>query len=275
VRSTCPIAGISNEAESTNSNVTDFRRLLATIARVTARQILVRASAAAGYRLTQLSQRLEAAAASGSSRSDGSMRSERNLAGDRDVEWSWTLAHVRSGPGRVLDFGSGNGLMALGAVFAGNAVVAVDLQAEQYPFDPRPIEYVRGDFNELEFEQESFDQILNCSSIEHVGLAGRFGAVDDPDGDLRAMEKMARILKRDGNMVLTVPVGLDGVYAPHHRVYGEERLPRLLEHWQVEEEIYWAKPRGDRYEPVPRGQALAETSSATYYALGLFAVTPQ
>lgn len=244
-------------------------------ARVTAREFLVRASAAAGFRLTRLSQHLEAAA-NGASRTDDSATDGRTLIGDRDIEWTWTIAHVRSRAGRILDFGSGNGLMALGALFAGNSVVAVDLEPERYPFDPWRIEYVRGDFNELELEPASFDQILNCSSIEHVGLAGRFGAPDDLDGDLRAMEKMARILKPDGNMILTAPVGIDGVYAPLHRVYGEERLPRLLEHWRIVEELYWAKPAaGERYEPVPREQALAETGSASYYALGLFVVTPQ
>jgi SAM-dependent methyltransferase len=238
------------------------------------REFLVRATAFSGYQLTRLSERIQSPPASLPSRAaPGSNR--RTLAGDRDIEWAWTLAHVRPGPARVLDFGSGNGMMALGAAFAGDNVVAVDLEPEQYPFDPWRIEYVQGDFNELELEPQSFDQIINCSSVEHVGLAGRFGAEDEPDGDLRAMEKMARILKPDGSMVLTIPIGRDAVHAPLHRIYGEERLPRLLDHWQVREENYWAKPASDRYEPVTREEALAVVGSASYYALGLFLVTPQ
>lgn len=175
----------------------------------------------------------------------------------------------------MLDFGSGNGMMALGAMFAGNDVVAVDLLPADYAFHPDRIEYVQGDFNELDFERSSFDQILNCSSIEHVGLAGRYGSPDDPDGDLRAMEKMAGLLKPGGEMVLTIPVGLDAVHAPNHRIYGEERLPRLLEQWDVREERFWSKPTGPRFEPVSRATALAERGSASYYALGLFVVTPR
>jgi SAM-dependent methyltransferase len=175
----------------------------------------------------------------------------------------------------VLDFGSGNGMMALGTSFAGNDVVAVDLEPEQYLFHPDRIEYVRGDFNELDFEPGSFDQILNCSSIEHVGLAGRYGSPDDPDGDLRAMEKMARLVKPDGDMVLTIPIGRDAVHKPLHRIYGEERLPRLLEHWEIREAAYWAKPTDNRFEPVSREQAIGEEGSPSYYALGLFVVTPR
>jgi SAM-dependent methyltransferase len=238
----------------------------ATIAAVEVREFFVRATAFAGSHLLGASERL---------RASGARVGARTLAGDREIEWTWTLAHVRRGPGRVLDFGSGNGMSALGARFAANDVVAVDLLPEEYPFSPHGIEYVRGDFNELEFDESSFDQILNCSSIEHVGLAGRYGSPDEPDGDLRAMEKMARLLKPGGDMVLTIPVGLDAVHTPYHRIYGDQRLPRLLERWEVREESFWSKPSGPRFEPVSRERALAEAGSASYYSLGLFVVTPR
>jgi SAM-dependent methyltransferase len=236
---------------------------------VTAREFLIRATASAGWRLTRLSDRLQTAS------SERAAQHDRTLEGERDVEWSWTLTHVRRGPGRVLDFGSGNGMMALGASFAGNEAVAVDLEPEQYLFRGHDIEYVQGDFNDLELEPGSFDQILNCSSIEHVGLAGRYGSPDEPDGDLRAMDKMAGLLRPDGNMVLAIPLGLDAVYAPWHRVYGEARLPRLLERWEVRKESCWAKLDGGGYAPVSRERALADQGSATYYALGLYVVTPR
>jgi SAM-dependent methyltransferase len=238
---------------------------------MTIREFLVRGTAFVGYRLTGLSARLQAASPPASAGS----QAQRTLAGDREVEYAWTLAHVTRGPGRVFDFGSGPGITALSASFAGNRVVAVDLEHEGYLFGGHDIEYIRGDFNKLDWEAGSFDQIINCSSIEHVGLAGRYGSPDDADGDLRAMEKMAGLLKPDGNMVLTLPVGLDGVYAPWHRVYGEERLGRLLSSWAVQEESYWAKPDGLKYRPVDREDALAEQGSATYYALGLYVVTPR
>ena len=80
------------------------------------------------------------------------------------------------------------------------------------------------------------DPVLNL--IEHVGLAGRYGSPDDADGDLHAMAKMAGLLKPGGDMVLSIPIGRDAVYAPWHRVYGEQRLPQLLERWNVAEESY-------------------------------------
>jgi SAM-dependent methyltransferase len=229
---------------------------------VRAQEFLRRATAAVGYRLISLSSHLDASGG-------------RTLVGERDVEWAWTLAHVHRGPGRVLDFGSGNGMLALGASFAGNHAVAVDLEHEQYLFRGHEIEYVQGDFNTLDFDRQSFDQILNCSSIEHVGLAGRYGSPDAPDGDLDAMAKMAELLKPGGDMVLSIPVGVDATYSPWHRIYGEQRLPRLLDRWNVREESYWAKRDTAYYEPVQREQALADEGSAGYYALGLYVVTPR
>jgi hypothetical protein len=84
------------------------------------------------------------------------------------------------------------------------------------------------------------------------------------------MEKMADLLKPDGTMVLSIPVGLDGVYPPWHRVYGAEREARLLSSFRVTAESYWAKLESEKYEPVDRETAFAQPGSATYYALGLY-----
>jgi SAM-dependent methyltransferase len=241
---------------------------------VTTRDFFVRATGYAGFQLTRMSERLRAGGMSLGGES-GAASGQRTLIGERDIEWPWTLVHMHRGPGRVLDFGSGNGMMALGASLSGNDAVAVDLEPEQYLFRGHDIEYVQGDFNQLDFDAGSFDQILNCSSIEHVGLAGRYGSPDESDGDLRAMEKMADLLKPSGDMVLAIPVGLDAVYVPWHRVYGEELLPRLLDRWSSQKESYWAKFTGDRYEPVSREHALRDQGSAGYYALGLYVVIPR
>jgi SAM-dependent methyltransferase len=195
------------------------------------------------------------------------------LAGDRTVEWGWTLSRLRRDPGRVLDFGAGTGFLALAAALAGHEIVAVDLEPSAFDFEHPAIEYRRGDFNEMDIEPRSFDQVLNCSTIEHVGLPGRYDSPAEADGDLRAMAKLAELLLPGGNMILTLPVGIDGVFAPYHRVYGAERLPRLLEPFAVQEESWWTKLDGRRWESVARETALATQGSSSFYALGLFVLT--
>jgi hypothetical protein len=38
----------------------------------------------------------------------------------------------------------------------------------------------------------------NCSSVDHVGLAGRYGSFEDRGGDLKAMAIMRDLLERRG-----------------------------------------------------------------------------
>jgi SAM-dependent methyltransferase len=166
-------------------------------------------------------------------------------------------------------------MLSLTAVFRGHRVVAVDLEACAFQFAAAGIEYLRRDFNQLTFEPASFDQVINCSTIEHFGLAGRYGSVADEDADLVAMQRLADVLHPGGSMVLTIPIGCDGVFSPYHRVYGEERLPRLLDRFTIDREQYWAKPRDNRWNPVERETAIRQQGSPSFYALGLFVLKPR
>jgi SAM-dependent methyltransferase len=191
------------------------------------------------------------------------------LAGDRDVEWGWVAARIRREPGRVLDFGPGLGFLTLAAATLGHDVVAVDLEPRQFRFDHPRVRYVQGDFNQVELERDSFDQAFVCSTIEHVGLGGRYGSSADEEAEVDAMRRLATLLRPEADALLTLPVGRDAAFPPYHRVYGEQRLPRLLEGFDVVEQEYWAKVDGTLWTPVNRERALAVNASPSYYALGL------
>lgn len=79
-------------------------------------------------------------------------------------------------------------------------------------------------------EQPTFDVAWSISSFEHDGL-GMYGDPLDPDGDFKAMRKMKRMVKPNGLMFLSLPVGKDKVVFNNARVYGRIRLPKLIEGW--------------------------------------------
>ena len=85
---------------------------------------------------------------------------------------------------------------------------------------------------EFQAHPRKFDVALSISSIEHDGL-GRYGDPLNPTGDLRAMDEFRSLLEPDGFLLLAVPVGLDALVWNAHRVYGHERLPRLLAGWRI------------------------------------------
>jgi SAM-dependent methyltransferase len=196
------------------------------------------------------------------------------LAGDRWVEWSFCMARLADGPGTTLDFGASIGFVSLAAAQRGHDVTAFDREPPSLDYVHPRVKHVQGDILDRPLADSRFDQIINCSSVEHVGLAGRYGSSDRPDGDIEAMRIMADMLAPGGRMILTIPVGLDLVWPPLHRIYGEERLPRLLEPFEVGEEQFWCKDAATGlWRQGDRAEALAVQGSDSFYALGLFVLT--
>ena len=201
-----------------------------------------------------------------------------NLLGDRDIEWSYVASQMPSGPGEALDFGTGGSPLALMAAQRDFNVTAVDLEPVQWPYVHPRLRFIQGDVLKLPLPKEHFDLIINCSTVEHVGLAGRYGVTENrPDGDLEAMAHLRELMKPGGVMLLTVPVGQDAVFAPLCRVYGAQRLPCLLDGFIVEKETYWVKDNENRWVMCDQATALNFKASAgswdamqNVYALGCF-----
>ena len=79
--------------------------------------------------------------------------------------------------------------------------------------------------------ETKYDVSFSISSFEHDGL-GRYGDPLDPEGDLKVMENAKNIIHKDGLMFLSIPAGYDKVVFNLHRVYGEKRMPMLLNNWE-------------------------------------------
>ena len=197
-----------------------------------------------------------------------------NLSGDRDIECSWVASQMPSGPGKALDFGCGSSYLALIAARKGFDVTAIDLQAIQVPYTYPKYRFIQGDILS-NLPKGTFSLIINCSAIEHVGLAGRYGVVkNEIEADLTTMKKLEELMKAGGLMLLTIPVGQDAVFSPLHRVYGKRRLPALLDGYFVEKKEFWTKDYSNRWKLCDEQTALdfrAEFNShRKVYALGLY-----
>ncbi len=190
------------------------------------------------------------------------------LSGDRAIEWSWVTMHLPHQPSRVLDLGCVGSVLTGIASRLGHHVTAVDLNDIEYEM-PR-VRFLKGDVNELDFADGEFDIIMNCSMIEHVGLENRYGSRKMVDGDLVVMERLKKLLKRDGRMILTIPVGIDACFIPFHRIYGIERLPKLFAGYNILQEQFYTKGDISLWHECDKAAALSTRGSAEHYALGLF-----
>lgn len=181
--------------------------------------------------------------------------------GSHGGERKWILNRIKENSGKILDFGCGNrALLACDLAKRGFEVIAIDILPCSIEDVPQNLHYIQADIMSIEFETRHFDHIINCSSLEHAGLEGRYGSKNELDQDLRIMKLFERILKQDGLQFLTMPIGIGAVLSPWHRVYGEKRLSRVLEGWQIIEKEFWTFgfQEGKRWYRVTEEEALRE-----------------
>jgi SAM-dependent methyltransferase len=81
----------------------------------------------------------------------------------------------------------------------------------------------QADLTRLPFADRSIASLSCMHVIEHVGL-GRYGDALDPDGDLKAMRELGRVLAPGGSLLFVVPVGRPRVQFNAHRIYGFDQV---------------------------------------------------
>ncbi len=108
-------------------------------------------------------------------------------------------------------------------------------------FDYRPAELTldgldcsAADLTCLQFEDRSISSLSCMHVVEHVGL-GRYGDPLDPNGDLKAMSELQRVLSPGGNLLFVVPVGQPKVRFNGHRVYSSGQIVERFPDLQLEE----------------------------------------
>jgi SAM-dependent methyltransferase len=129
---------------------------------------------------------------------------------ERVVEIPWVLSRLRR-EGRVLEVGYAFAEPAYlgGLLRAGVELVGVDLATR----DVEGMETVVADVRDLPFADESFDQILLVSTLEHVGADNTvYGLEAEADAGSRpaALRELGRVLRRGGSLLVTVPLGEPG-----------------------------------------------------------------
>ena len=130
-------------------------------------------------------------------------------ADERVIEIPWVLS--RLGAGRVLEVGYAFAERAYLAALLGAGVelVGVDVTFA----DMEGMETVEADVRELPFGDRSFDQVLLVSTLEHIGADNTmYGVVDERDdgGRIAALLELRRILRPNGTLLVTVPLGEPG-----------------------------------------------------------------
>jgi len=131
-----------------------------------------------------------------------------NIRGERNVEWAFLSTEMPNGPGEAIEFGCEEGYMSLLAATAASTSSPTTSKSKTSVGNTLVFEFRQGDFLKLNLPRNHFDLAINCSSVEHVGVAGRYGIeVNEEAGDIEVMQRLVDILKPGGLLLMTAPCG--------------------------------------------------------------------
>lgn len=107
-----------------------------------------------------------------------------------------------------------------------NTLVSAFIPIDSYDYRPLiiPLSGLHtesADLKELPFPGNSILSLSCMHVIEHIGL-GRYGDVLDPQGDLKAISELKRILA--GDLLFVVPIGKPIVIFNLHRIYSYDQI---------------------------------------------------
>jgi ubiquinone/menaquinone biosynthesis C-methylase UbiE len=168
---------------------------------------------------------------------------------DRFLEYPWVLKNSlpnnANKPLRILEVGCGWSLLYAELIRRGYETYALDIDdvpmAARYP----KLSFWKADATKMPFEDSTFDEVVAVSSIEHMGMRGRHGC----------MEEIGRILKEGGLALITMPIGKEGVHLEKDEISPAEagELIASSKLTPLKEE-YWK--RGEkRWEQVSKEEA--------------------
>jgi len=93
------------------------------------------------------------------------------------------------------------------------------------------------DLTQLNFQDDSIPSLSCMHTIEHIGL-GRYGDKIDPQGDIRSINELKRVVKPGGDLLFVTPVGKPKIEFNAHRIYSYEQVieyfaPLLLKEFSL------------------------------------------
>ena len=144
---------------------------------------------------------------------------------DRYIEYPFVLENLPKSPCKILDIGCSGSIFPLLIKALKYDIYGIDIR-EYHP--QGKFLFTKTNICVSPFKSDFFDVITAVSSIEHIGLKGRYGSEEDMEGDIKALKEIYRILKPSGIFLMTIPLGENLKITKNHKIYNQIRLHLLL-----------------------------------------------
>lgn len=170
---------------------------------------------------------------------------------DRYIEYPFAMRNLPAPPARVLDVGCAGSFFPLLLAAFGYETYGMDIR-EYAIINKIKFEnfvFVKEDIRNNSFPDNYFDAISAISTIEHIGLSGRYGTDEDLGGDKKALLEMKRIIKPAGSILVTVPFGRAQIIRPYNKIYDGDWIRRIIGDLKIEKGEYFnIDLNGDWYQ---------------------------
>lgn len=162
-------------------------------------------------------------------------------------------------PAKHVDIGSS--VLTISVLSAHVETVFVDYRPLQVSLPG--LTSMAGNILALSFADASIGSLSCLHVIEHIGL-GRYGDPFDPKGSVKAALELQRVVKRDGSLFLSLPIGRERVCFNAHRVHSPLTVLAMFQDMKLAEFCY-VDDAGQFHENKP-----VEDATKLEYGCGMF-----
>jgi len=116
-------------------------------------------------------------------------------------------------------------------------LVSAFIPIDFYDYRPLSIDMTglscgKADLTQLDFSDNSIYSLSCMHVVEHIGL-GRYGDPIDPNGDLKAMIELSRVVEPGGHLLFVVPVGKTKLCFNAHRIYNPTDITKIFNNFKL------------------------------------------
>ena len=158
---------------------------------------------------------------------------------ERVLEYSFAISKIaQMKPGNLLDVGCVARMNLIPAVACelGWKVQGIDIR--NYNFEHPNFTFMKGSILGPLLRKDTFDVITCISTLEHIGIKGRYGEKCIPWGDRSTFNRVRELLQDKGAFLVTLPFGKEYQVTSLNRIYDRDNLDWLCKGWKVVDEKY-------------------------------------
>lgn len=138
---------------------------------------------------------------------------------ERIIEYTWAFKHLENKNSTLLDAGSTfnfNEIISSEKIQAKHVTI-FNYNKEKNHFANKNVFYEYGDLRKMPFKNESFDEVVCISTIEHIDMDNSIYGYDIKNNSLEkeksyeflfAIDELIRVMRQGGELLLTFPFGM-------------------------------------------------------------------